>query len=193
MIYNLLVCLDSSLPAGRQGYAQNLFWRLLPLPFSTPSGDCVTIREMPCLSSWTLRPCHPDPEWSEGEGSRFLAQGKLREGSHEFLRFDQDMLPCLPAGRGYRLRMTLRHSLLGAWSIGFNKNFLPIDGCSVFHSISRSLRFFYPLIILTHWEDWEFMFFYFHGQDLPFQEIFLVDWYSNCNFCITLAKKVFWK
>jgi len=41
-----------------------------------------------------------------------LAQGKLREesdtkchperseGSHEFLRFAQDMLPCLPAGRG---------------------------------------------------------------------------------------------
>jgi len=39
---------------------------------------------------------------------------------------------------------------LGAWSIGFNKKFLPIDGCSVFHSISRPLRFPYPLIILTH-------------------------------------------
>ena len=26
--------------------------------------------------------CHPDPERTEGEGSRFLAQCKLREESH---------------------------------------------------------------------------------------------------------------
>jgi len=26
--------------------------------------------------------CHPDPERTEGEGSWFLAQGKLREESH---------------------------------------------------------------------------------------------------------------
>ena len=40
--------------------------------------------------------CHPDPERTEGEGSRFLAQGKLREESHEFLRFAQDMLRLTP-------------------------------------------------------------------------------------------------
>ena len=37
---------------------------------------------------------------AKGKGLAFLPQGKLREGSHEFLRFAQDMLPCLPAGRG---------------------------------------------------------------------------------------------
>jgi len=36
--------------------------------------------------------CHPE----RSEGSRFLAQGKLSEGSHEFLRFAQDMLRLTP-------------------------------------------------------------------------------------------------
>ena len=39
------------------------------------------MREMPCLSE-PFAICHPDPERTEGEGSRFLAQGKLREESH---------------------------------------------------------------------------------------------------------------
>ena len=45
--------------------------------------------------------CHPDPEWSEGEGSRFLAQGKLREActersevTQQILHFVQDDTSC---------------------------------------------------------------------------------------------------
>ena len=70
--------------------------------------------------------CHPESirfaQDKFHEGSRFLAQGKLREGSHEFLRFAQDMLRLTP--QNDIVTQPLRgegggEGCFGHWELGF--------------------------------------------------------------------------
>jgi len=76
--------------------------KISPHPPLSPWRLCRNDQEPYSCHSEPFAMCHPE----RSEGSRFLAQGKLREESDTkchpsmFLRFAQDMLPCLPAGRG---------------------------------------------------------------------------------------------
>jgi len=78
--------------------------KISPHPPLSPWRLCRNDQEPYSCHSEPFAMCHPE----RSEGSRFLAQGKLREesdtkchperseGSHEFLRFAQDMLQLTP-------------------------------------------------------------------------------------------------